>query len=60
LPPGPGYRVHSGTKRRKYLEENAEAARIEPTESDRDRIEETAPKDAAAGDRYVDIGTINL
>lgn len=42
-----------GTKRRKYLEDNAGAARIEP-------IEETAPKDAAAGDRYAGMGTINL
>lgn len=48
-----------GTKRRKCLEENAGAAGIESTESDRARIEEAAPKCATAGERYTDMGTIN-
>jgi aryl-alcohol dehydrogenase-like predicted oxidoreductase len=48
-----------GTKRRKYLEENAGAAGIELSESDLSRIDEAAPKGAAAGDRYADMGTVN-
>lgn len=41
-----------GTKRRKYLEENAEAANIELTKDDLSRIGEAMPKGAAFGDRY--------
>lgn len=41
-----------GTKRRRYLEENAAAAEIELTEQDLARLDELAPKDAAAGTRY--------
>jgi aryl-alcohol dehydrogenase-like predicted oxidoreductase len=41
-----------GTKRRKYLEENAAAAEIELTGEDLSRIEEVAPAGAAAGERY--------
>ena len=41
-----------GTKRRKYLEENAAAADIELTEEDLYRIGEVAPAGAAAGERY--------
>jgi aryl-alcohol dehydrogenase-like predicted oxidoreductase len=41
-----------GTKRRKYLEENAAAADIPLTESDLRRIAEAAPQGAAAGLRY--------
>ncbi len=41
-----------GTKRRKYLEENAAAANIALTEEDLARIEEAMPKGAAAGERY--------
>ena len=41
-----------GTKRRKYLEENAAAAEIELTVEDLRRIEEAAPRGAAAGTRY--------
>ena len=41
-----------GTKRRKYLEENAAAADIALTEEDLARIEEAIPKGAAAGERY--------
>ena len=48
-----------GTKRRKYLEENAAAANIKLTDDDLSRIDEVAPKDAAAGDRYPDMSTIN-
>jgi aryl-alcohol dehydrogenase-like predicted oxidoreductase len=41
-----------GTKRRKYLEENAAAAAIELTAEDLERIGEIAPKGVAAGLRY--------
>ena len=41
-----------GTKRRRYLEENAAAADIELNEQDLARLDELAPKDAAAGTRY--------
>ena len=41
-----------GTKRRKYLEQNAEAAEIILSQEDLTRIEDVFPKDAAAGLRY--------
>ncbi|HEX8000992.1 MAG TPA: aldo/keto reductase [Pyrinomonadaceae bacterium] len=41
-----------GTKRRKYLEENAGALDVELTEADLKRIDEVAPRGVAAGTRY--------
>ena len=41
-----------GTKRRKYLEENAGAADVELTQDDLRRIEEAMPRGSAAGERY--------
>lgn len=41
-----------GTKRRKYLEENAAATEVELTEEDLARIEEAMPRGSAAGERY--------
>ena len=41
-----------GTKRRRYLEENAAAAAIVLTEGDLARIEEVSPRGAVAGARY--------
>jgi aryl-alcohol dehydrogenase-like predicted oxidoreductase len=41
-----------GTKHRKYLEQNAGALEIELTSQDLRRIDEAAPKGAAAGPRY--------
>jgi len=41
-----------GTKRRKYLEENAGALNISLTKDDLRRLEEVAPRGAAAGLRY--------
>ena len=41
-----------GTKRQKYLEENARALNVELTAEDLRRIEEIAPKGVAAGERY--------
>jgi len=41
-----------GTKRRKYLVENLATLKIQLTEQDLRRLDELAPKGAAAGDRY--------
>ncbi|MDX2152328.1 MAG: aldo/keto reductase [Bryobacteraceae bacterium] len=41
-----------GTKRRKYLEENAAAASIVLTSEDLRRIEEVSPRGSVAGERY--------
>lgn len=41
-----------GTKRRKYLEQNAEAVNVILSQEDLARIEEVFPKDAASGLRY--------
>ena len=41
-----------GTKRRKYLEENAGAADVTLSEEDLARIEEAMPRGSAAGERY--------
>jgi len=43
-----------GTKRRKYLEENAGASDVTLTGEDLRRIEEAIPKGAAAGERYTE------
>ena len=50
-----------GTKRRKYLEENAAAVEVTLTEEDLRRIDEIAPKGVAAGERYNEAGmrTVN-
>ncbi len=41
-----------GTKRRKYLEENAAADTLKLTKDDLSRIDSVFPPDSAAGDRY--------
>ena len=41
-----------GTKRRKYLEDNAGAAGVTLTEDDLARIEEAMPRGSAVGERY--------
>ncbi len=43
-----------GTKRRKYLEENAGASGVELTGEDLSRIEEAMPRGSAAGERYTE------
>jgi aryl-alcohol dehydrogenase-like predicted oxidoreductase len=48
-----------GTKRRRYLEENAAASEIELSEDDLDRLEAAFPVGVAAGDRYADMSTVN-
>jgi len=44
-----------GTKRRKYLEENASALDVSLTQDDLRRIEEVAPKGVAFGQRYPEV-----
>lgn len=48
-----------GTKRRKYLEENVGAVKLQLTPSDLARLDEAAPKGATAGNRYPDMSTVN-
>jgi aryl-alcohol dehydrogenase-like predicted oxidoreductase len=49
-----------GTKRRKYLEENAAAAEISLSDDELASIDEAAPVGAAAGDRYPDMSPVNI
>jgi aryl-alcohol dehydrogenase-like predicted oxidoreductase len=48
-----------GTKRVRYLEENAAAAEVQLSPEDLSRLEEIAPAGAAAGDRYADMSSID-
>jgi aryl-alcohol dehydrogenase-like predicted oxidoreductase len=48
-----------GTKRRRYLEENAAASEIELSDEVLARLDEAAPVGAAAGDRYPDMSPIH-
>jgi aryl-alcohol dehydrogenase-like predicted oxidoreductase len=48
-----------GTKRRSYLEENAAASHVELTPEDLAEIDAVFPPDAAVGDRYADMSTID-
>ncbi|HVA59231.1 MAG TPA: aldo/keto reductase [Mycobacteriales bacterium] len=48
-----------GTKRLAYLEENLPAVDLELSDMDLARIDELAPKGAAAGDRYADMSSVN-
>ncbi|HEX6623035.1 MAG TPA: aldo/keto reductase [Pyrinomonadaceae bacterium] len=56
LAQGPDIVPIPGTKRRKYLEENVAALEVEITPEDLGRIDEVAPKGAAAGTRYPEAG----
>jgi len=47
-----------GTKRRRYLEENIQAAELTLSPEDLARIDELAPVGVAAGDRYADMSPI--
>ena len=51
--------VIPGTKRRRYLEQNASAAEITLTPAELGRIAEVAPKGATAGARYPDMSSVN-
>jgi aryl-alcohol dehydrogenase-like predicted oxidoreductase len=48
-----------GTKRQAYVEENIAATEIELTQEDLKRIDEVAPKQFVAGDRYSDMSSVN-
>jgi aryl-alcohol dehydrogenase-like predicted oxidoreductase len=48
-----------GTKRRRYLEENAGALEVELTHDELRRLDEAFPSGVAAGDRYPDMSTVN-
>jgi aryl-alcohol dehydrogenase-like predicted oxidoreductase len=48
-----------GTKRVKYLEENAAAVDVELTDDDLRRLDEAFPIGSAAGDRYADMSRVN-
>ena len=48
-----------GTKRVRYLEENAAAADVELSDDDLRRLDEAFPPGAAEGDRYPDMSTVN-
>jgi aryl-alcohol dehydrogenase-like predicted oxidoreductase len=52
LAQGPDIVPIPGTKKRKYLEENAGADRIELTAADLKTIDDAAPKGVASGQRY--------
>ena len=52
LAQGSGIVPIPGTKRRKYLQENAGALDVDLSSKDLERIEEAAPPDAFAGSRY--------
>jgi aryl-alcohol dehydrogenase-like predicted oxidoreductase len=49
-----------GTKHRRYLEENVAAVEVELSDEDLRRIDEFAPRGAAAGDRYADMSPVDL
>jgi aryl-alcohol dehydrogenase-like predicted oxidoreductase len=48
-----------GTKRRRYLEENAAAVEIELNREDLERLDEAVPRGVTAGQRYPDMSTVN-
>ncbi len=48
-----------GTKRVKYLEENVGAAAVRLTDDELVALEKAVPRDAVAGDRYVDMSSVN-
>lgn len=48
-----------GTKHIKYLQENIEAADIELSLEDLQRLDEAAPVGSAAGNRYADMSSVN-
>ena len=49
-----------GTKRVKYLEQNAAAAEIELTADDLSRLDDAFPNGSTAGDRYPDMTRVNI
>ncbi|WP_127076386.1 aldo/keto reductase [Rhodomicrobium lacus] len=60
LTQGPDIVPIPGTKRRKYLEENVEAAQLALTADDLAAIDEAAPRGAASGERYGSAALLDL
>ncbi|WP_448641659.1 aldo/keto reductase [Geodermatophilus sp. URMC 63] len=56
---GPSVVPIPGTKRVRWLEENAAAADVALTDDDLRRLDEAAPVGAAVGDRYPDMSTVH-
>jgi len=48
-----------GTKRRRYLQENAGALEVGLTDDELRQLDEAFPSGVAAGDRYPDMSTVN-
>ena len=48
-----------GTKRVDYVEQNVAAATLRLSAEDLTRLDKAAPPGATAGDRYVDMSTVN-
>jgi aryl-alcohol dehydrogenase-like predicted oxidoreductase len=55
LAQGPDIIPIPGTKRRRFLEDNAGAANVKLSQEDLRKIEEVAPHGAAAGARYPEV-----
>jgi aryl-alcohol dehydrogenase-like predicted oxidoreductase len=49
-----------GTKRVRYLEQNAGSVDVELAPNDLQRLEDAFPKGSTAGDRYPDMSRVNL
>jgi aryl-alcohol dehydrogenase-like predicted oxidoreductase len=56
---GPDVVPIPGTKRRKYLEDNAGASAIKLTKDELAQIDQIAPKGVATGERYPDMSSVN-
>ncbi len=59
LAQGPDFVPIPGTKRTKYLRENAAAVDVQLSAEDLARLDDIAPKDVAAGDRYPSMAAID-
>lgn len=59
LAQGPDIVPIPGTKRVRYLEENAAAVDVELTHEDLAAIEASVPRDGVVGDRYADMSSID-
>jgi aryl-alcohol dehydrogenase-like predicted oxidoreductase len=58
--PGNGLVVFPGTKRVRYLEENAAAVDVKLSDDELARIDAAAPVGAAAGDRYPNMSSVHV
>jgi len=56
---GPDVVPIPGTKRRKYLDDNAGASKVKLTPDELAQIDKIAPKGVATGERYADMSTVN-